>query len=207
MSTRLEWTASTQATAGAGGRLARLGLVCLIALASAIAPAQPDAAPTDKRVAAVTAGALVTPQDYITRFVLYVRWPHDDALKSWQVCAASVDPARDARYANVSARGRPFSVRHVEPTDSLADCQILDLSYTKRSTSEQFLHLAMSVHGVLTVGEGRDFCSAGGQICLLLDTAHGGFEINLSAIKRSGLAINAQLLMLAHRHAQRNETP
>ena len=54
-----------------------------------------------------------------------------------------------------------------------------------------------SQRSMLTVGSGRDFCSTGGMICLLLDQPRGGFEVNLSAIRGAGLLINAKLLMMA----------
>jgi hypothetical protein len=150
---------------------------------------------------------LSTPQDYISRFVLYVRWPDDAAIKAWQVCVATPATDGDARYAGVSARDRPFSVRHVTTTDAIADCQILDLSGTDAVEAARFLKVAQPMHGILTVGDGSSFCSAGGQICLLLHEPQGGFEVNLSAVKSSGLAINAQLLMLARQHSTEGGTP
>lgn len=153
------------------------------------------------------ATGLSTPQDYISRFVLYVRWPDDAAIKAWQVCVAAPATDGDARYAGVSARDRPFSVRHVTATDAIADCQILDLSGTDAVQATRFLKIAQPLHGILTVGDGKSFCSAGGQICLLPREPQGGFEVNLSAVKSSGLAINAQLLMLARQHSTEGGTP
>ncbi|MBS0570492.1 MAG: YfiR family protein, partial [Proteobacteria bacterium] len=73
----------------------------------------------------------------------------------------------------------------------------LDLTAADGATSNALLKAAQAAHGLLTVGNGRDFCSAGGMICLRLDQPGGGFEVNLSAIRGAGLQINAKLLMMA----------
>ena len=150
---------------------------------------------------------LSTPQDYISRFVLYVRWPDDAAITAWQVCVASPASTSDAYYAGLSARDRPFVVRHVSATDALGTCQILDLSDMDAAQAMRFLQLAHTLRGVLTVGDSKNFCSIGGLICLHLQEPQGGFEVNLSAVKSSGLAINAQLLMLARPHAVDADEP
>lgn len=148
-------------------------------------------------LAATVAIAAPTAQEYIGGFVLYVRWPDDARLKNWQVCTAAAASASDAYYANLRVRDRPFVLRHVKTGTSLNGCQVLDLTAADGATSNALLKAAQAAHGLLTVGNGRDFCSAGGMICLRLDQPGGGFEVNLSAIRGAGLQINAKLLMMA----------
>ncbi|MGA9333131.1 MAG: YfiR family protein [Rudaea sp.] len=157
------------------------------------------------QIAATT--ALATAQDYISRFVLYVRWPDDQSIKAWQVCVASPNTTGDANYKGLTARSRPFAVRHVAANASLAGCQILDLSDADAASTQNFLRLVQATHGILTVGEGKQFCSAGGQICLRTQEQHGGFEVNLSALKGSGLGIKAQLLMFARQTSSAGAGP
>jgi len=141
--------------------------------------------------------AAPTPQEYISGFVLYVRWPGDETIKSWQVCVAGGNAAADAHYTGLRVRERPFEVRAVKPGDGLNGCQILDLTGAEPSATAALLKTTQGRNGLLTVGSGRDFCSAGGQICLHTAEARGGFEVNLSAIKNAGFLINAKLLMMA----------
>ncbi|HZP67580.1 MAG TPA: YfiR family protein [Rudaea sp.] len=138
-----------------------------------------------------------TPQEYISGFVLYVRWPDDAAIKRWQICVARPSDAADAHYAELVVRERPFELRRVAAGDALASCQILDLTGADVAAAEALLKAAQSQRGLLTVGTGRVFCSGGGLICLRADDARGGFEINLSGMKNAGFSINARLLMLA----------
>jgi hypothetical protein len=155
-------------------------------------------------LAATVAMAAPTPQQYISGFVLYVRWPEDAQIKEWQVCVAAPTTAGDAYYADLRVRDRPFALRHVKTGDNLDGCQVLDLTAADAATSAALLKDAQSRSSLLTVGNGRDFCSAGGLICLRLDQPSGGFEVNLSAIRAAGLLINAKLLMMAR---QAGSTP
>ena len=146
---------------------------------------------------AAARAAVPTPQEYISGFVLYVRWPGDETIKSWQVCVAAASDAGDKHYAGLSVRERPFEVRHVKSGDALGGCQILDLTASDPATTAALLKSTQGRNGLLTIGNGRDFCSAGGQICLRMAEPHGGFEVNLSAVKNAGFLINAKLLMMA----------
>jgi hypothetical protein len=151
--------------------------------------------------------ALPTPQEYISGFLLYVRWPDEAAISVWQICVAAPATSNDAQYANLIVRERKFTVRHVTPADALASCQVLDLTAVEAPAASAFLQAAQPVHGLLTVGDGKDFCSAGGLICLHLHEPRGGFEVNLNAVKSAGFIINAKLLMMARQPAAAEGTP
>ena len=151
--------------------------------------------------------AAPTAQDYINGFVLYVRWPDDAHIRSWQVCTSATANDIDAGYAARQVRDRPFVVRHLKNGEALDGCQILDLTGTDTAAVAALLKAAQARQGLLTVGSGRDFCSAGGMICLLPQEPRGGFEVNLSAIKSSQLAINARLLMMARQGASEGAPP
>jgi hypothetical protein len=146
---------------------------------------------------ACTARAAPSPQEYISGFVLYVRWPEDEQIRAWQVCVASPVTAADPYFATLQVRDRPFAVRHIRAGEPLDGCQILDLTSAEPATAVALLKATQTRRSLLTVGNGRDFCSAGGMICLLQDQPRGGFEVNLSAIRGAGFNINARLLMMA----------
>lgn len=146
----------------------------------------------------LTHAAVPTPQEYLSGFVLYVRWPDDAEINAWQVCASGADSGGDAHYTGLVVRDRPFAVRHLRPGETLDGCAILDLTGSDPSTALALLKQSQARRSLLTVGNGRDFCSAGGMICLLQEPTRGGFEVNLSAMRGAGFNINAKLLMLAH---------
>jgi YfiR/HmsC-like len=155
---------------------------------------------------ACAARAAPSPQEYISGFVLYVRWPEDEQIQAWQVCVASPVTAADPYFATLQVRDRPFAVRHIKAGEALDGCQILDLTSAEPATAVALLKATQTRRSLLTVGNGRNFCSAGGMICLLQDQPRGGFEVNLSAIRGAGFNINARLLMMA-RQSETAGTP
>ena len=155
----------------------------------------------------VAPAALPTPQEYISGFLLYVRWPDEAAISMWQICVAAPAGASDTQYADLVVRERKFTVRHVTPADALASCQVLDLTAVDAAATSVFLKAAQPLRGLLTVGDSKDFCSAGGLICLHLHEPRGGFEVNLSAVKNAGFSINAKLLMMARQPVTQGTPP
>ncbi len=143
------------------------------------------------------------PGGYIVGFVRYVHWPAEDAASAWTICVAGAGAtAQDARYANERVRGKPLALRVVDDANALEGCHVLDLTRADHATSTALLARS---HGrpVLSVGRGADFCTAGGLICLREPGGERAFEVNLSAIKESGLGVSARLLRLgAARTAQ-----
>jgi len=155
--------------------------------------------------AAAPSDGLASTGEYIVGFVQYVHWPAEDAAKTWQVCVGSPLGDRTAYYAGRTARGKAFSVRAVAASDALADCHILDLTNTSEGDAKAFLARARPL-AILTVGEGERFCTTGGIACLR-SHPDGGFEINLSAVQRARLMVNAQLLMLGRRRETAGDGP
>jgi hypothetical protein len=134
---------------------------------------------------------------YLLGFIQYVRWPAEESIAAWQVCTPAA-PGKAAPYGDGAARGKPVAVRTVTAGDTLAGCQILDLTVAPAASAKALLAQARK-QPILTVGESSAFCSAGGVVCLRGGDGASGFEINLSAVQEAGLSVNAQLLMLGRK--------
>jgi hypothetical protein len=150
--------------------------------------------------AAQTDDGLNNSAEYIAGFVRYVHWRDEKSLPAWNVCIVGDLPIEQDRvYSNRLVRGKQFTVRHIEASASLAECQILDLTAVDESTASTILMRARHLQ-ILAVGSGPTFCSSGGQICLYLGSKRyiylEKFEVNLSAIKEAGLNISARLITL-----------
>jgi hypothetical protein len=145
--------------------------------------------------------------DYIVGFVRYVHWPDEDAARAWTVCVAGLGAnERDARYANERVRNKPFAWRAVEGAQELEGCHVLDLTRADKATTAALLAQSRG-RPLLSVGRGAEFCTAGGLICLHEPGDERAFEVNLSAIKESGLGVSARLLRLGAGHAPQDGTP
>jgi hypothetical protein len=170
-----------------------LGLRGIVAIALCCAPllAQPV--------------GLGTSAEYIIAFVRYVHWDGEDKAEVWHVCVGPGVPIeQDRAYANEVVRGKRFSVRHVSAADAIATCHVLDLTGSETANAAALLQRVRHLP-ILTVGNGADFCSAGGLMCLRLKGSEQKFDINLSAVKESGLNISARLLMIGSSRSGKQE--
>ncbi|GHT82431.1 hypothetical protein FACS1894116_07610 [Betaproteobacteria bacterium] len=134
----------------------------------------------------------------------YTRWPQEnDALK---VCllGESVHAEFIRRSAKVIQLRRAVVLQDIPATvDKIRAC---DVAYFGVMSAQQRTPLLRALTGlaVLTIGEGVDFCSAGGMFCLLPERNDAGeganeglFATNLDVISRSTLKITPRVLRLS----------
>lgn len=147
-------------------------------------------------VAPAVMGQLIDVNQYIERFMQYVRWPDESSQsQSWRICVVGDAQGSALHFNQLTARGRPFSVQTVTPTDELRECHVLDLTRVQeRSEQAAFLGNVQQLP-VLSIGSGEDFCRLGGHICLTRGAARQ-FDLNISALQSAGLSVNARLLTL-----------
>lgn len=127
----------------------------------------------------------------------YTRWPAQPEVL--RVCLAG-----DSEHVEAIRRGadwvspeRQAMVRPLAPDeDPAADCELVYFGTLAADTRAQLLG-QIAGKPVLTIGEGGDFCSAGGMFCLEQDGPLVRFSVNLDAISRSSLRINPQVLRLS----------
>jgi hypothetical protein len=137
--------------------------------------------------------------------VSYTRWPSEKgALRAClpednKYAAAIRDSAR------VVNLGRKIIVRST-PSDVVSACDVVYFPARPSGETGSLLRDLKGASAMLTIGEGRMFCSAGGMFCLLPDGKGGNagditarFAANLDAISRSLLRINPQVLRLSKR--------
>ena len=190
----LDRTIPDRRRTGLGRALVRLvGVAICVACAS-------DARAQDAAGDGAGAGA------YLLGFIQYVRWPAEESITAWQVCTSTAPDKKAASYRVGPARGKPVAVRTVAAGDTLAGCQILDLTVAPAASAKALLAQARKLP-ILTVGESSAFCTAGGVVCLRGGDGTGGFEINLSAVQEAGLNVNAQLLMLGRKRQTAGGNP
>jgi hypothetical protein len=147
-------------------------------------------------VPAANGNELTTSAQYILGFVRYISWPREESIDAWHICIADGVPGeQDRLYLDETANGKRFIVRHISVDDPLTSCHVLDLTGLDAARSAEIIQRVRHLP-VLTVGSEFAFCSEGGLICLRLHDREQKFEVNLSAVKASGLTISAKLLRL-----------
>lgn len=138
---------------------------------------------------------------FLYNFANFVEWPPEafagpDAPVV--VCILGQDPFGDAlvAIADKKAGDRPLVVRLCDNMEDIGKCQILFVSPSEKSRlSEIFSRLREKA--CLTVSDLDGFAGSGGMIGFFIVENKVRFEINLSAVRPSGLKISSRLLKLA----------
>lgn len=92
--------------------------------------------------------------------------------------------------------GRRLEVVNLSRLRNIEQCQILYISEMKRSKLLPLL-LEFQRQPMLTVSDSLDFVKAGGMVGLENNGGKIQLNINLDAVKQSGLVINSRILKLA----------
>jgi hypothetical protein len=140
--------------------------------------------------------------DVFWGIISYTRWP--DETKALRLCLPENN--NQANLIRESARSikfrRPVLIR-TTPPDIAEACDVVYFSSTSGGEAVQSLQ---KIEGapILTIGEGRTFCSVNGMFCLLFSGKDDGiFSANLHVISRSSLRVNPQVLRLSeHKRRQ-----
>lgn len=135
--------------------------------------------------------------------VSYARWPVQPEV--YRFCIMG-DPANVRSLSEHSSQvaGREFRLKSAITDDDhwISDCDILYLGAMAASERLSILK-KIKQETILTIGEGDEMCDDGMMFCLGSNGQNAVLHANLDAIARSGIKINANvLLLLRHRDRQ-----
>lgn len=156
---------------------------------------------------AVTATAQDEQPEYVVKtafiynFLKFAQWPNGAFAKPDSpivVCTMGTDPYGSALNVLTSKRidNHPITLERSVPANALGKCNTIIVSGQNISQAQAELG-PFKTRPVLTIGDGADFAGAGGMIGLVNVDRQVRFQINVSAVRRSGLAISSQLLKIA----------
>jgi hypothetical protein len=141
--------------------------------------------------------------EFIERFTRFIDWPAGafaDDKSPFVLCIAGTNPF--GAYLDAFRRGRPIKNRAVtlrslvEPSDT-DGCHLVFVASDERKRLGEFI--ARTSHKpILTIGDSDGYARAGVLINLYLETRNIRFEVNVVAVKASGLKFSSKLLKLAH---------
>lgn len=146
---------------------------------------------------------------FLQKLMLFVEWPEPQLRGRHKATLAIIgkDPFGDAfgtrsRSTSRSAVLQIWRYRSVEDMlgDTRGPCCLAFLAFEEGERLERALSLLRrNGRGVLTVGDCKGFVEAGGMIGLVTVNNKVRWEINRTAVRRSGVTVNAQLLRSAVR--------
>lgn len=136
---------------------------------------------------------------FLYNFARFTEWPAVPA-QEFNLCVYGKNPFGE-RLDTVSGKplhGKPVHILLPGALDSLGDCHILFIADSALPSLPQVL-AALERQPILTVAEGEGRVDQGIMVGLLLEGSRVAFEVNLAAIRRSGISVSAQLLQLSRR--------
>ena len=153
----------------------------------------------------VAAGHTQLPHTLL-RLARFVGWPAGSLRPNdFTICigdrraAATAVSALPAGEPTLRWHGRAVRVRQIAAPAAALSCQMIFLG-ANDATARSFLE-AVGTRPVLTVGTGTEFVRGGGQIALHEKDGTAQVQINVAALRRSGLRVNPQLLQVAEKYA------
>jgi hypothetical protein len=150
-----------------------------------------------------TANKLSMPSAIVLGIINYTRWPQPGPSIRTCFFGASDNFFSIRQLASLTqdAVGRQITFPALDKNVALV--QQCDLVYVGALSEEETRALIKDTVGmpILTIGEGKEFCSWGGMFCIDTQAEAGsaGFATNLDAISRSKLRVNPQVLRLSSR--------
>lgn len=139
---------------------------------------------------------------YVLNFLRFVQWP--DSLFEKPQSPLVVGIVGDGGFERIlenavsseTIGSHPIVVKRLRPTDKLFKCQALFIGASERDMIPSILKKTDGRH-ILTIGDIVEFGADGAIISFYLANNRLRFEINMGALKRSKLDLNAKLLKLA----------
>jgi hypothetical protein len=138
---------------------------------------------------------------FLFNFAKFVEWPEAEASSAPVVIGVvGEDPFGEILPRTVldeTVKGRHVEVRHYQPGDDLADCQVLFVGHGPTAGLKELLERASARH-ILTVSDSEGFLAQGGAINFVLVGKNVRFDINSTAVRQAGLKMSSKLLAVAH---------
>lgn len=138
---------------------------------------------------------------FLYKLAKFTQWPEEcfsDSATPISILIFGKDPFGDTlnTFKSVRVHGRPLSVKVTTRIEELKECHVVFVCASERRRYEEVL-TALKGLPVLIVGETEDFTSQNGAVAFITSGGKVQLEINLEALRRSGLIVGSQLLVAA----------
>ena len=140
---------------------------------------------------------------YLYNFTKFISWP-DDESETFNLCILGKDPFGSIinPIEAKSVKNKPIRLIYYQAVKDIKACHIIYFgeTATKPELSELSLNAILSISSFdnsLTVGETEYFTHSGGMIAFILRQGKVKFQINMQALRKSGLEVRAKLLEVA----------
>lgn len=140
---------------------------------------------------------------FIERFTRFVEWPEnsnlsdsDHPFKIAVIGENSFGPALVDLFTHAKVKNKEAEITFTNNISDLLDANLVFVSSSEKRRIEEILS-AIAGKPILIISDSRGFCEMGTHINMYKDGAYIRYEINPSALEKSGLKVNSLLLTSA----------
>lgn len=140
---------------------------------------------------------------YFEKFALFTEWPQaksdSDEVEKFRIGVfgeCDMFPALTEFFRNQKINNMDVHISIIEDLENVEQCHMLFIPKDNNEQLETVLQLTSAIP-VLTISDTPGFCDRGVMINLFIKDDRIKFEINESAVKRSGLYMSYHLLKYA----------
>jgi hypothetical protein len=140
---------------------------------------------------------------YIEKFTHFIEWPDATGIRDstgvFSITVIGEDKyggAIEKLFSKVKVKNRRVRVSHISSVDESDECMILVVPESAKTRLDEILNHTAG-KPVLTIGDTRGFGKKGVIINMFIDQNRIRYEINKTALDKSGLQISSFLLASA----------
>lgn len=137
---------------------------------------------------------------FLERFTRFVRWPEtvqmQDTTKPFVIGVIGENPfgnLLDQIYYHQRIKNKPVQIQYIKNLTEISDCHLLFISQKSHFDIKKIISITENA-AILTVGDADDYSQEGVVINFYLENSKIRFEINESALRKSGLYMSHLLL-------------
>jgi hypothetical protein len=132
-------------------------------------------------------------------FSRFIDWPSENKNDSFSIKVIGDSDWKlylNKIYKSRNIKNRPVSIQFIESPEEIGICHILFIGKNKRKHLSEILEITSS-KPILTIGDSPGFGISGVILNFLNEDNKISFELNISAIKITGLDVSFRLLETA----------
>lgn len=137
---------------------------------------------------------------FVLNFAKLTVWPAGsvEEKNTFPIAILGKSPSEtfSSTLQSLAIHGYRVTVRHITSVEEARNYRLLFITVSERHRLSGILKELRHLN-VLTVSDISGFCESGGMIGMVMIQNRIGFEVNLTAVRRSRLSISSQLLKLA----------
>jgi hypothetical protein len=141
---------------------------------------------------------------YIEKFTHFIEWPPETTAVKDTSIAFSISVIGENNYSNaienifskVKIGNKNVRIRHISSVDEISNSMILIIPESQKNKLDKILGYTTG-KPILTVGETKGYGKKGVIINMFIENNYIRYEINRTALGKSGLKISAKLLEIA----------